>query len=72
MTTDLHNLTDKLGRLTSELRTLVSQRHDLSAQQKRLVEVSASLQREYADQVDRTFTPMLAKQSAPAKPQLQG
>jgi C4-dicarboxylate-specific signal transduction histidine kinase len=72
MTTDLHNLTDRLGRLTSELRTLVSQRHTLAIQQKRLVEHSVSLQREYAEQVDRTFSPMLAKPSAPAKSQLQG
>jgi hypothetical protein len=72
MSTDLHSLTDELEHLTSELRTLVSQSQNLAIERKRLVELSVSLQREYADQVGRTFTPMLTKHSAPARPRLQG
>lgn len=72
MTTDLHRLTDELEHLTSELRMLVNERQHIAIQQKQLVEISVSLQREYAEQVDRTLGPMLAKHSAPARPQLQG
>jgi len=50
----------------------VTQSQNLAQQQRKLIAYSASLQREYAAEVDRTLTPMLSKQSTPTKPQLQG
>ena len=72
MSNELHSLTDELGHLTSELRSLVTQSQNLALQQRKLLAYSASLQREYAAEVDRTLTPMLGKHSTPSKPRLQG
>lgn len=72
MTTELHRLTGELEHLTSELRALVTESQKIALQQRRLLQVSASLHREYAEQVDRTITPLLNKHLTPAKPHLQG
>ena len=70
--TELHVLTNELAVLTSELRTLIDKRRDLAIEKRHLVETSVSLQREYSEEVDRTFVSMIEKRPGFSKTQLQG
>jgi ABC-type transporter Mla subunit MlaD len=63
MTNDLGQLTQRLEALTSELRQLVHQHQELASEQQGLLHLCSSLQREYAQEVDRTLHTLIEERT---------